>query len=291
MSITRVTSRTMSNTALRGLQSSLGRTQDLQNQLSSGRRVNRPADDPAATATAMKLRSERTANQQYQRNVDDAKGRLNVADSSLTQLSERIRRAQELVLSANNGALGADSRSAIAAELRSIGEEVVGLYNTSWLGRPVFGGTVAGSVAVQPNGTYVGNDQQILSRINADTTLRVDVSGIAAGADTLPGVISAAANDVENNLGAIGTSIDALASSLNKVLQSLGDVGARAGRLETAQAKLTSDELDFTSRISENEDADLPETIMQLEAQKVGYQAALGTAAKILQTSLLDYLR
>lgn len=291
MTITRVTGRTMSNVAMRGLQSSLGRTQDLQNQLSSGRRVNRPADDPAAAAAAMKLRSERTANQQYQRNVEDSTGRLAVADSALVQISDRIRRAQELVIQANSGAMGADSRAAIAAELTSIGTEVIDLYNTRWLGRPVFGGTVAGDSAVLPDGTYVGDDQQILSRINADSTLRVDVSGTAAGAGTLPGIIAAAADNVVNNISAVGTSIDDLASSLSKVLETLGDVGARAGRLETAKARLTSDELDFTSRISENEDADLPETIMQLEAQKVGYQAALATAANIMQTSLVDYLK
>ena len=153
MSISRVTGRTMSNTALRGLQSSLGRTQDLQNQLSSGRRVNRPADDPAAAAASMKLRTERAASVQYQRNVEDSTGRLNMADSALTQISDRIRRAQELVLSANNGAIGAESRAAIAQELSSITSEVVDLYNTRWLGRPVFGGTTAGDVAVQPDGT------------------------------------------------------------------------------------------------------------------------------------------
>ena len=291
MSVSRVTSRTMSNVAMRGLQSSLARTQDLQNQLSSGRRVNRPGDDPAAAAASMKLRSARTANQQYQRNVEDSTGRLNVADSALTQISERVLRAQELVLSANNGALGPESRSAIAQELNSIREEVIGLYNTRWLDRPVFGGTAAGSVALLPDGTYVGDDEPVLSRINADTVLRVDVSGIAAGADTLPDVIAAAADNVVNDPSNIGSSIEALAGSLNKVLEALGDVGARAGRLDTAKARLQSDELDFTSRISENEEADLPLTIMNLEAQKVGYQAALATAANILQTSLVDYLK
>lgn len=218
-------------------------------------------------------------------------GRLNVADSALTQISERIRRAQSLVLSANNGGLGPASMSAIAQELTSIREEVISLYNTRWLDRPVFGGTVAGDVALEPDGTYIGDDQPVFSRINADTVLRVDVSGVAAGADTLPDVLAAAIDNVLNDSSNIGASIEALSESLNKVLETLGDVGARAGRLETAQARLQSDELDFTSRISENEDADLPLTIMNLEAQKVGYQAALATAANILQTSLVDYLR
>lgn len=291
MSVSRVTSRTMSNTAMRGLQDSLRRTQDLQNQLSSGRRVNRPADDPAATAAAMKLRSQRTANQQYQRNVDDSTGRLNIADSTLTAISSRIRRAQDLVIQSNSAALGEDSRAAIAEELKSIGAEVIDLYNARWLGRPVFGGTVAGDVAVQPDGTYIGDENPVMSRINADSTLRVDVSGVAAGADFVPGAILAAADTVVNNLSDTATSITNLGTALNKVLQTLGDVGARSSRLETIQSRLQSDELDFTSRISQNEDADLPETIMNLEAQKVGYQAALSTAANILQTSLVDYLK
>lgn len=291
MNVSRVTSRAMSNTALRGLQSSLNRTQDLQNQLSTGRRVNRPADDPAATAASMQLRSQRAANQQYQRNVTDSTGRLSVADSAMTQISDRIRRAQALVTQANNGSLGDASRAAIGQELNSIAAEVIDLYNTKWLGRPVFGGTVAGSIAVQPDGTYIGDENPVLSRVNADTVMRVDVSGTAAGADFVPGAITAAAAAVVANGSTATTSLTDLQTGLDRVLQALGDVGARAQRLDTAQNKLTGEELDFTSRISENEDADLPETILNLESQKVGYQAALATAANILQTSLVDYLR
>ena len=77
----------------------------------------------------------------------------------------------------------------------------------------------------------------------------------------------------------------------SKVIQSLGDVGARTARIDATKTNVDSQRLDLKARISENEDVDLPATIMNLQSQQVAYQSALGASAKILQTSLLDYLR
>ena len=168
---------------------------------------------------------------------------------------------------------------------------MIDLYNTRWLDRPVFGGTTPGFVAVDSSGTYVGNDAPIVARISRDATMRVDTSGTAAGADTLPALLDQIANDVTTNTGAVGADLTALDSELSKVLQTLGDVGARAARLDTTKNDVESEQMDFTSRISENEDVDLPATIMNLQASQVAYQSALGAAAKILQVSLIDFLR
>lgn len=291
MAVTRVTQTSMSNAALRGLQGALGRAQHLQEQLSSGKRVARPGDDPSATGSAMALRSQRRADEQYLRNSDDAAGRLALTDDTLTQLSSRIRRIQELTIKAGSGALSPDGLQAIAAEVSSIKGDVTDLYNARWLGRPLFGGTAASSYAIDSSGAYVGDERPVTARISRDAILRIDVPGTAAGADTLPAVIDQIADDVVNNRGNLGFDLDTLNGELTKVLRSLGDVGARAARLETSKANVDAERLDFTSRISENEDVDLPETIMNLESQKVAYQAALGSAAKVLQVSLLDYLR
>jgi flagellar hook-associated protein 3 FlgL len=291
MGVTRVTQTSMSNAALRGLQGALGRTQHLQEQLSSGKRVSRPGDDPSATGSAMALRSQRRADEQYLRNADDAEGRLAITSDALTSLSARIRRVRELAVNAGDAAMSDEAMAALAAEGTSSRGDVVDLYNTRWLGRPVFGGTVPGSVAIDSTGTYVGDEQPVTSRISRDAVLRTDVSGTAAAADTLPGVIDQVVNDVLTNRSNIGNDLTALDGELSKVLRSLGDVGARAARLDTTKANVDAERLDFTARISENEDVDLPETIMNLESQKVAYQAALGSAAKVLQVSLLDFLR
>jgi flagellar hook-associated protein 3 FlgL len=292
MSISRVTQRGVSDAALRGLQASLARTQKLQNELSSGRRVSTPGDDPAAAASSMALRSQRRADEQYLRNSDDAAGRLNMADNALTQMSDRVRKVRELLIQSGNGALGDSDKAAIAAEINAIKGEVKDLYNTRWMNRPVFGGTNASDVAVDPDsGTYVGNDAAIMTRISREATIRTDVKGTDVAADSLPALLDQISANITSNPSALSADLGALDGARDKILQALGDVGARAARVEATKNSVDSERLDFTSRISENEEIDLPLTIMNLESQKVAYQAALGAASKIMQSSLVDFLR
>lgn len=292
MSMGRITQSTMATTALRGLQTSLGLVQDLQQQLSSGRRVNSPSDDPAATAAAMTFRSQRAADEQYLRNADIATARLNVTDNALTQLSDRLRAARDVLVQSQNGAIGAGSLTALSQQILSVRQDVIDLYNTRYLDRPVFGGTVAASVAVDPSGVYVGDDGDVIIRISGDATVRTDVKGTAVGADTVPALLTQIAADVAAANGSgVATGLDSLDAALSKVQQTLGDVGARSDRVNTARTLVDSARLDLTSKISDNEDVDLPLTIMHLQAQQVAYQSALSAAAKITQTSLVDFLK
>ncbi len=287
----RITQATTTTVALRGLQANLGRTQALQEQLSSGKRIFQPSDDPAATAASMQLRSARMADEQYQRNSDLARGRLSVTDTALQQLTTRVSSVRELMVASNSGALGTAGRSALAAQVDAIRAEVVGIYNTTYLDRPVFGGTIQGKQAVNPTtGAYLGNDAPVETRISHDSLLRVDIKGTDAAADVLPGLLATIATDIAAG-GATATDFTDIDNAFTTLQKALGDVGARAQRVETTSDLVESHRLDLVSRISENEDVDLPETIMNLQAQQVGYQAALGAAAKVLQQSLLDFLR
>jgi flagellar hook-associated protein 3 FlgL len=287
----RITQSTVTTTALRGLQANLGRVQTLQEQLSSGKRIQRASDDPAGTAASMILRSQQAADEQYQRNSDQAKGRLTVTDSALQGLSDRMRAVRELMVGSNSGALNPEGRAALAAQVDAIRSEVIDLYNTTYLERPVFGGSVAGKQAIDPSsGAYVGNDVPIEARISTDAVIRIDVKGTDAAADVLPAALSAVSASITAG-GATNADFAAIDSAFSTLQRALGDVGARAQRVETTNSLVESHRLDLVSRISENEDVDLPETIMNLQSQQVGYQAALGAAAKVLRTSLVDFLR
>ncbi len=288
----RITQNTISNTALRGLQGNLSRVQTLQQQLSSGKRIAQPSDDPSSAAATMTFRSQRMADEQFLRNIDHVASRLGVTDNALTQLSDRLRAVREQMVASQNGALSTDGRAALATNITSIRGEVLSLYNTTYLNRPVFGGTVPGREAVDvTTGAYVGNDVGIDIRISADTTIRSDITGTAAGANVVPAVLAQIAADVATGAGASVADFDALDQALSTVLRALGDVGAREARVDMTRANVDSHRLSVVAQISQNEDVDLPETIMNLQAQQVGYQAALGGAAKILQTSLMDFLR
>jgi flagellar hook-associated protein 3 FlgL len=196
------------------------------------------------------------------------------------------------MLQSRNGAIGGESLIALSQQVLAVRQDVTDLYNARYLDRPVFGGTAAGAVAVDAAGAYVGDDGAVVIRISGDATVQTDVKGTAIAADTVPALLSQIAADIAagNNAG-VQTGLDSLDAALSKVQQALGDVGARSSRVDTVRVLVDSSRLDLTSKISDNEDVDLPETIMHLQAQQVAYQSALGAAAKITQTSLADFLK
>jgi len=291
MAVSRITQRTLTDTALRGLQSSLGRVQGLQEELSSGRRISRPSDDPSGTASAMVFRSQRAANVQYLRNIDAASSRLAVIDSTLMQISERLRSVQALMVQSRNGGLGQASQDALATEVEAIKDALVDTYNTRYLDRPIFGGTIDEIIAVDAStNAYLGNDEPITARISRDAVVRVDLPGTAAGADVVPDLMDRISAAMRSG-GVTATEFDDMDAVFSTVMESIGDVGARAERINITRTAVDSQRLDLTTWISEYEDVDLPETIMNLQAQQVAYQAALGAAAKVTQTSLADFLK
>jgi len=287
----RITQSMISSTALRGLQGNLSRVQQLQQQLSSGKQISTPSDDPSGTAAAMTLRSQRAADDQYLRNIDQVNGRLSVTDTTLTTLSDRIRSVRETMVASRNGALSTDSRAALAKQVDALRDEITSLYNTTYLDRPIFGGSVQGQAALDPTGAYIGDNAPVTARISRDAVVRTDVTGPEAAADVLPALLTQISADINSTTGATSADFTQLDAAMSTVQQALGDIGARQSRVDATKSIVDSQQLDFTSRISAVEDIDMPKTIMNLQAQQIGYQAALGSAAKMLQTSLVDYLK
>lgn len=295
----RITQQSIATRTYDNLQSSLARSARLQEQLSSGRQLSRPSDGPGQAAAAMQLRSSLRTTEQYVRNADDASAWLTVADSALQSASTSLQRARDLaVQGASTGSMPQRARQALADEVRQLRQGVLQVANTEYLGRPVFGGTAAVGAAFQEVAgvvTYVGDTGTVDRRLGPGATVRVDVSGTAAfgpdGANVFD-VLEQLAADLESDPpGPIGTSITAIDAALDAVITQLSDVGARAKRVEALEGIADSQVIDLRAALSELEDIDLPGTIVQLQLQEVAYQAALGATARVLQPSLLDFLR
>jgi flagellar hook-associated protein 3 FlgL len=287
----RITNRMISDSTLRGLQANLSTNAKLQEQLSSGKIVKRPSDNPSAAASSMLLRSQNRLDAQYMSNGDNAAARLNTASSTMQSISDLLIRAKQLTINAQDPSLADASRDAISSELEVIQKGVVDAYNTQWLGRPLFGGTVPGTAAIDPDGAYIGNDAPVTARIAREVTIRIDVSGTAAGADKIPGLITELAADIASGANDADGLQGQLEVAYNDLLTTIGDVGARATQVASTQERLSNEQLDLKTRIGANEDVDLPKAILELQASSVAYQASLAAAGKILQTSLLDFLR
>ncbi|MGG7176599.1 flagellar hook-associated protein FlgL [Clostridium paraputrificum] len=141
----RVTNRMLSNNYLRDMRSNLGNMQKLNGQLSSGKEIRRPSDNPFKVARSMQLHTDINTNKQYNENIKDTINYLDATDQALYQATNTMQRIRELMVSAGNAAYGSDERKAIADEMNERVSEITQILNTNFDGKYIFGGTKASS--------------------------------------------------------------------------------------------------------------------------------------------------
>jgi flagellar hook-associated protein 3 FlgL len=296
--INRVTQQTIQRNTLANLQTNVGRMSDLQARMSSGTKITKPSDDPAATGRTMALRADQAAANQASRNADDGLAWLGTTDSSLQASITDMQRVRDLtVQGANSGAMGPAAREALATEIDGIRNTLLDLANSTVQGRAVFAGTTSDGTAFDgpPSYAWHGNKAgaTVERRISPDATVRVDSSGLAAFGEGLTSVFALLDNIATDLRGTADVSarIGEIDTKLNGMLSQVADVGIRYKQVDEAKTAIAAKLQDTKSNISGIEDIDLPETIMELNMQQVAYQGALGAAAKVLQPTLMDFLR
>jgi flagellar hook-associated protein 3 FlgL len=298
MAITRVTQNMMTRQSLDSLQGSLGRMSRLQEQLSTGRVLNRPSDSPTGTTSAMRLRDTLAATQQYQRNAQDGLAWLGTIDSTLTSVIDQTREARDQALQgANTGALDPAARDALATTVEQLRIHLLAAANTTHLGRPVFGGVTAGTQAYDDTGTFVGQTVTGgVTRTVADgVTVRVDADAAAVfgpAGDTVFDHLEALSTALRTGDEAgVRTQIGTLNADLDRIATAHAELGTRYLQVEKAAQAAADGELRLKASLSEVENADLPQVIVDLKMQETAYQASLAATARVMQPSLLDFLR
>jgi flagellar hook-associated protein 3 FlgL len=295
MSAMRVTHNSIARNSLQGLQGNLDRLGKLQEQLSSGKAITRPSDSPTGTVSALRFRSEMRQVEQHARNADDGLGWLGTIDQTLTSSSATLRRVRELTLTGmNTGATSTEAQEALAIEISGLRDTLLGVANTTYLGRPVFGGTTNASTAYAADGSYTGDTNPVVRTVGANTTIRVDANGpevFGTGSDSVFQVLTDIATHLRSDPSQLGTDLTKLDAAMKNIQGKVSDVGARYSRVEQARTIADDRKLTLTKDLSDVESIDLPKTVMDLQMQEVAYEAALGATARAVQPSLLDFLR
>lgn len=295
MTISRVTQRMMATSSLSGLQNSLAAVARTQEQLSSGRVLNRPSDNPSDAADAMRLRESLATTTQYTRNAQDGLGWLGQADTALGSVGDQLQNAQDLVTQGVNGSLTQAGRDAIASQLRSLRAGIVDDANSSYLGRPIFGGVTGGAKAYDATGSYVGTPGAVNRTVGPGQQVRVDVDGPAvfgSGSGSVFDHLDAAAAAVSSgDPAAMATALQAVQADLRRVTDARAQVGTTTNRVDAAVSAAQTQQTALTSSLQDIENTDLPKAAVDLQMQTVAYQAALGAASKALQPSLMEFLR
>jgi flagellar hook-associated protein 3 FlgL len=287
----RVTDSMMRDGALRGLNANAMGLYALQEQLSSGKALNRPSDDPAQVRQAMKIRDTLTELKQYTRNIDAANRTVSAADGALGAATELLQRAHELALQGANGTYSPSDRQALALEVEQLAGQMVQVAGTKVADTYIFGGFQTDSPPyASPTGAYQGDAGAIQARIAPGASVQVNLIG-----STVFGPALAALEGLRSELAAgvpvtAGT-ISALDVAQNTVLSARATIGALQNRLDgtndiVGQATDAAEKL-----LSVTADVDVTAAISQYSERQLTYNAALKINGQILQTSLFDYLR
>lgn len=290
----RVTQRSMQFGVSSNLQGALGRLQRTQEQLSSGRQINKPSDSPTSTVAALRFRADIRRSEQLVRNADDAGGWLNTADRALTGAIDIVNRARTLVLQGINDSMSVNDRAAIADELDQLRKAALAVGNTTYLGRPIFGGTTTSATAYDTAGAYLGDTAAIARTVAPNVSVRINITGTEAfgpaGADLFT-VLADAADHLRNDPSQLSADITAIDGAFQRLTNAVSGVGARVNQVTAMRERVDGTIVDSQNGLAEVESIDLPATIVKLKMQEVAYEAALSATARVIQPSLVDFLR
>ena len=292
------------------LQAALNALTKRQSQIASGRRINAPSDDPGGTAEALTVRSRRAANQQFQRNIDAARTTLGSTDTAMRSVIETLQHAKELALQASNDSSDAVARTAIAVEIDQILEDQLTLANSRGpRGTMLFGGqeitvapyTVTRDLVDNTITTVTANPRGI------DHTMPVEVAEGLTVAQALSGttVFGGLADPTNafdtlirlrealqiNDATAIRAELDNLSTAHDRATSAAAVVGTRLGWLDSLETRLKDEEIVLDTSLGRIEDLDLAQAITEMRQIQTFYEAGLSSGARLLQQSLVDFLR
>ncbi|MCU7932179.1 MAG: flagellar hook-associated protein FlgL [Candidatus Thiodiazotropha sp. (ex Codakia rugifera)] len=290
----------------RGISSMLERQSDLsraQMQISTGKRILTPKDDPPGAAYVLDLRTSISQVEQYQNNADRARARLELQEATLRGVDDLMPRILELTIQGQNDTYTPGARQAIAEELRQLNDELMALANTRDSdGEYIFAGYDADSIPFSNPAdgvfAYAGDmgtralqisaTRQVQDRENGyDVFMNVDTT---AGTkrnifETVHGIIAGLEADAPNG---------ALIDDLNLAQEHIGAIRARGGaRLNTIDEQHNvNEDFIFTmqSALSETEDLDIAEAVSRFEQDLLALQAAQQTFNMVQGLSLFNYL-
>ena len=309
----RVTQSMLSNNLLRNLNTSYGKMSKLQDQMNSGKLVNRPSDDPVIAVKGMGYRVDLDKNEQYQRNMREAHTWLDSTDEALDQVGTVMIRVKELIVQAANDTNTSEDRQKINEEIKQIQGHIRDLGNKKVGENYIFTGTHTNQPLFKDDGeindvdvTQAGLENSIDINVFDGIKIQVNTKGIDIFEDVnefmkdLDSILSnpnATSEEISSALGATigtgatGTTIPGLDKLTEQVLQTRAEVGAKQNRLELMTNRLEVQEVNVTKQMSLNEDTDYAKTITEMTTAESIHQASLSVGAKIIQQTLVDFMR
>ncbi len=310
----RITNGMIHDSYLRNLNNNMGNMVELQTQMSSGKRLNKLSDDPVDAVSVLQYRVKLYKGEQFKENVDMGLTRLEQTESSVMELNELIQSAYETTIELSNDFMTEEDKTAAAELIGQLRDHVITIGNAQSGDKYIFGGFNTNKAPFSLDGSgnllYNGLDMSDASNpsliaeggvsvqyeVGFNLKMDVAVNGtelIGTGDDSIYTILDNLYNALSADAGADELSgyADKLLAGQSRVLAVAADIGGRVNRLELIANRYEEDSLMYTDMKSKLEDVDQAEAIMNFKMAENVYTAVLQIGSKIIQPSLVDFLK
>lgn len=295
----------VSGSTLRDINAAFANLQRSTRELSSGKSILEPSDNPFGTGKAISLQSTIEGLSSYAGNVKDGVAWANTATSALSSIGSIVQRVRELTLQSVSGVTNKTDLENMAGEVEQLTESVKQDANAQYAGRYVLSGTLTETAPYEPGGedAYHGNEGKVLRAIAPGTSVQINESaGTLLGngpesedgklLDTLRTIAKHMSEGTPAALAALGGSdLEAIDANSQTLLQMQAHTGTVVDQLNMAESRIESMKASATKILSSTQDANIAQVSIEYSSQKAGYEAALRAGASIVQMSLLEFLK
>lgn len=279
-------------------------------QITTGRRVLKPSDDPSAVRQAMFHRARRIQLDQFISNAELAQIDVDAAEGILNQFTDRLNRAVEIGIQMSDGTANRSAMEAGAAELDALIDELLDLANTEFRGRFIFAGDNVLERPFSREGDqilYSGTDEAIVRRIRPglpevrttfpgrgiffQETAEPNEAGQAAVQDGIfVRLIELKNTMASGNKESLMGHVEAVREAIDRIVQVRVGLGAQSEAIGTIREQMLAERVEVENIRSQFEDADLAQVISDLQLRQIALQATLGVTANMVPVTLLDFL-
>lgn len=292
----RITQQMIQQNSLRHMQQNLSRMDSIYNQLASSKKLLKPSDDPSGVSKALQLKSTIKANEQYKKNTNEANLYLDESDQTISGMVKVMQRVRDLALQASNGSNEEKDLKAIASEVKELSEQIRSFANTKVNGIYLFNGHKTNQAP------YPESDSYLVDSFDTGAKNYTIAEGIVIKANVTADELFGYSTDESNLFATLNKFVESLQSSgdipldeidssIDRLLTVQSEIGARKNRVDAISNRVEDINIELQSMLSKIEDIDYAEALTKYKSEESIYQASLQATARVIQLSLMNFLK
>lgn len=301
----RITPAMVTSATLNDLNASLGSLTRTTDELSSGKTILEPSDNPYGASQVIDLQSQLDGLSSYESNAQDGISWENTASTAMSSMGQVAQRVRELLVQGANGTYNQGDLETMALQVEQLTESLKQDANTQYAGQYVFSGT-ATTTAPYEQGTgdeYLGNAETVSRAVGpgATITITTNISTLLGNGeasedgkllDTLRTIAKNMRAGTPEGREALGTTdLQSLEGNIDTLTQLQAAAGSATDQLQTALTRNEDLQTSISQALSNTDDTNVATASIAYANEQAAYEAALRAAASIVQESLLNFLQ